>query len=71
VQTVAPRSIIAWAWSPGRTAGVSVAASARSRGFAAGSGVATQKSRATTRSTLPSTTTAGRSNAIAATAAAV
>ena len=43
----------------------------RSSGFAAGSGVSTAKSRAITRSTLPSTTTAGRSKAIAAIAAAV
>ena len=41
VQIVAPRSIIAWAWSPGRSAGVRRAASAVSPGLAAGSGVST------------------------------
>ena len=55
VQIVAPRSIIAWAKSPARCAGTSAAASARRRGLAAGSGSRTAKSRATTRSTLPST----------------
>ena len=52
-------------------AGTKEPASARSSGFAAGSGVSTAKSRATTRSTLPSTTLVGRSKAIAAIAAAV
>ena len=52
-------------------AGVSAAARPRARGFAAGSGSSTAKSRAITRSTLPSTTLVGRSKAIAATAAAV
>ena len=41
------------------------------RGFAAGNSSSTANSRATTRSTLPSTGTAGASNAIAAIAAAV
>ena len=49
-----------------RRPGVSRAASARRRGLAAGSGSSTAKSRAITRSTLPSTTTAGRSKAMAA-----
>ena len=40
-------------------------------GFALGISASTAKSRAQTRSTLPSTTTADRSKAIAATAAAV
>jgi hypothetical protein len=39
--------------------------------LASGSGVATAKRRAITRSTLPSTTLAGRSKAMAAIAAAV
>ncbi len=71
VQIVAPRSIIACAWSPGRSAGVSGAANAVSSGLAAGSGVSTANSRAMTRSTLPSTTVDGSSNAMAAIAAAV
>ena len=71
VQIVAPRSITAWAWSPGRRSGVRAAAWARSAGRAAGSGVCTAWRRAITRSTLPSTTTAGRPKAMAATAAAV
>lgn len=40
VQIVAPRSIIAWAKSPGRSAGVSSATFCFIAGFAAGSGVA-------------------------------
>ena len=40
VQIVAPRSISAWAKSPARRSGTSAAASARRRGFAAGSGFA-------------------------------
>ena len=71
VQIVAPRSIRPCAKSPGRSAGTSASASARIAGFAFGSGVSTRNSRETTRSTLPSTAAAGRSNAIAAIAAAV
>ena len=61
---------------PGRSRRAAPPASAprrarAARGFAAGSGASTARSRAITRSTLPSTTTAGRSKAIAAIAAAV
>ena len=71
VQTMDPRSIIAWAKSPQPSAGVMASAAARMLGFAAGNGASIAKSRATTRSTLPSTTTARRSKAMAAMAAAV
>ena len=75
VHTVAPRSNSAWAKSDGRAtasgSAPSSAASRRSAGLAAGSGSCTANNRATTRSTLPSTGTAGRPNAIAATAVAV
>ena len=47
------------------------AATARISGFAAGSGVAIAASRVATRSTLPSTASAGRPKAIAAIAPAV
>ena len=67
----APRSIIAWAKSPGRLAGVRVAARRRNSLLAAGSGWRTANSRATTRSMLPSTGVAGSPKAIAAIAAAV
>jgi hypothetical protein len=50
---------------------VSEAASHLSAGLAPGSGSASANMRAITRSTLPSTTTARRPKAIAATAAAV
>jgi purine nucleosidase len=69
--TVAPRSISAWAQSPGRSPVTRPSARRRSSGRAAGRGVSTANSRAMTRSTLPSTTLAGRPKAIAATAAAV
>ncbi len=71
VQMVAPRSISACAKSPARRGGSSDAASALMRGFAAGNSSSTANSRVTTRSTLPSTGTAGASKAIAAIAAAV
>ena len=71
MQIVAPRSIIAWAKSPGRAFGVRLSASALISDFAAGSGVVTANRRATTRSILPSTGVAGRPKAIAAMAAAV
>ena len=75
VQIVAPRSNSAWAKSPGRAraAGCSMKARARlaRRDRAAGSGSRMSKSRAATRSTLPSTGTVGRSKAMAATAAEV
>ena len=71
VQIVAPRSIRAWAKSPGRAGGTSSGVSARRSGFALGNGSSMVKSRDTTRSTLPSTAAAGWLKAIAATAAAV
>ncbi len=71
VQIVAPRSIMACAKSPGRAAGTSCSTIAWICGLAAGSGVSIASNRAITRSTLPSTTAAGRSKAIAAIAAAV
>ena len=71
VHRLAPRSISAWAKSPARRAGVSVAASRLISGLAAGSGVATANSRATTRSMLPSTGVARAPKAMAAIAAAV
>lgn len=71
VHTVAPRSISAWAKSPGRPGAARAAASRVIPPRAAGSGVSMACSRASTRTTLPSTGTAGRSNAIAAIAAAV
>ena len=43
VQIVAPRSIIAWAKSPGRPAGISGSSSVRMTGLASGSGVAMAK----------------------------
>ena len=52
---MAPKSIIAWAKPPGRSSGVSVSANALMSVLAAGNGVVTAKSRATTRSILPST----------------
>ena len=55
VQMVAPRSIIACAKSPGARAGVSASARRRISGLARGSGSSIANSRATTRSTLPST----------------
>ena len=58
VQIVAPRSIIAWAKSPGPVAGTSARHSVRSRGLASLSGVTIAKSREITRSTLPSMTAA-------------
>ena len=68
VHTVAPRSNSAWAKSDGRARAAgsppSCAASSRSRGLAVGSSSVTANSRATTRSTLPSTGTTGRPNAI-------
>ena len=65
VQTVAPRSNSAWAKSAGRAiasgSAPSCPARRRSIGLAAGNGSSTANSRATTRSTLPSTgTPAGR-----------
>ena len=71
VQIVAPKSIIAWAKSPARVSGVSASASALISVLAVGSGVARAKSRATTRSILPSTGVARLPKAMAATAAAV
>ena len=71
MQIVAPRSIIAWAKSPARFSGVSVAARRRISGLLPGSGWVTAKSRVTTRSILPSTAVALRSKAMAAIAAAV
>jgi hypothetical protein len=72
VQIVAPRSISACAWQPGRTSGVRRAASAFSSGLDLGSGVvSTAKRRDITRSILPSSTGAGRSKAMEAMAAAV
>ena len=71
VQIVAPRSIIACAKSPGRDCGTSRSTTSWIAGFASGSGVSIARSRVITRSTLPSTTAAGRSKAIAAIAAAV
>ena len=62
---------MACAKSPGRSAGTMASTAWRIAVLAAGSGVAMAWSRATTRSTLPSTTAAGRSKAIAAIAAAV
>ena len=59
VQIVAPRSIIACAKSPARRGGNSSRASREISGLAAGSGVVTAKSRAITRSILPSTGLAG------------
>ena len=56
---------------PARSAGVRVSASALISAFASGSGVVTAKSRATTRSILPSTAVARFPKAIAAMAAAV
>ena len=70
-QTVAPRSIKACAQSPGRSSVTNSPANRRNSGRAAGTGASTANSRAMTRSTLPSTTLAARSNAMAATAAAV
>ena len=70
-QIVAPRSIIAWVKSPGRRDGTSVSARARISDFAAGNSASIAKSRAITRSMLPSTATARRPNAMAAIAAAV
>jgi len=61
VQMVAPRSISACAKSPERAGGSNDAASALMRGFAAGSSSSTAQSLVTTRSTLPSTGTAGAS----------
>ncbi len=55
VQSVAPRSIIACAKSPGLCFGVRLFAKALISAFASGKGVVTAKSRATTRSILPST----------------
>ena len=57
---VAPRSISACAKSPVRCGGISDAASRLMTGFAAGNSSSTANSRVTTRSTLPSTGTAGR-----------
>ena len=71
VQTEDPRSIIACAKSPARRAGVMASAAMRMGLRAAGIGVSIANSRATTRSTLASTTTARWAKAIAATAAAV
>ena len=71
VQMVAPRSIIACAKSPGRSFGTSLSSQARISVLASGSGVRMANRRAITRSTLPSTTAAGLSKAIAAIAAAV
>jgi hypothetical protein len=71
-QITAPRSMVAWAQSPGRTSEAMTPARRRNSGLASGSGVSTANRRETTRSTLPSTTTAaGWSKAMAATAAAV
>ena len=55
MQTVAPRSISAWAKSPLRVSGVKVCARRLISGLTAGSGVSSANSRDTTRSTLPST----------------
>jgi len=71
VQIVAPRSIIAWAKSPARASGVIRPAAAWIAALPPGSGAPIANSRATTRSTLASTTTARRPKAIAATEAAV
>ncbi len=71
VHTVAPRSIIAWAKSPARRSGVSIRARSSINGRAAGNGVSMASSRATTRTTLPSTGVALRAKAIAVIAAAV
>ena len=71
VQIVAPRSIIACAKSPARASGTSVCASAADLRLGGRQSRSIANSRATTRSTLPSTATARRSNAIAAIAAAV
>ncbi len=71
VQMVAPRSISAWAKSPARAGGISVAVRRRISAFAAGNSSSTANSRATTRSILPSTGAARASNAMAAIAAAV
>ena len=71
VQIAVPRSIIAWAKSPASASGVIASAAARIAALPAGNGSAIANSRATTRSTLASTTTARRPKAIAATAAAV
>jgi hypothetical protein len=54
VQIVAPRSIIACAKSPARSAGVIASAAARIALRAAGSGSSISHNRATTRSTLAS-----------------
>ena len=59
-QIVAPRSIIACAKSPERFGGSNDAASRLIPGLAAGNSSSTANSRAITRSTLPSTGTAGR-----------
>ena len=75
VHTVAPRSNNAWAKSEGRARAAgsrpSCSASPRSDGLVCGNASVTANSRATTRSTLPSTGTIGASKAIAPTAAAV
>ena len=70
-QTPAPKSIRPCAKSPERFSGQIASALSLISAFAFGSGVSIAKSRETTRSILPSTTTARRPNAIAATAAAV
>jgi hypothetical protein len=71
VQIDAPRSIIACAKSPGAADGTSDAAREPISALASGRGVVTQKSRATTRSILPSTGAALVPKAMAAMAAAV
>jgi conjugal transfer ATP-binding protein TraC len=71
VQMVAPRSISAWAQSPGRSSVTSSPARRFSSGLLSGIGASTANSRDMTRSTLPSTTLVSRSKAMALTAAAV
>ena len=71
LHTLAPRSISACAKSPARLAGVRARASRLISGLAAGSGVFTANSRATTRSMLPSTGIVAAPKAMAAMAAAV
>ena len=71
VQTVAPRSISAWAQSPDRAPHAKVCARRLSCAFAAGNGCLTANSRAITRSMLPSTGMVEAPKAMAAMAAAV
>ncbi len=68
---VAPKSIIASAKSPARSSGVMASARSRNRALFSLIGATMPFSRAITRSTFVSTTTARRSKAMAAIAAAV